>query len=125
MRSQRRGPKSRKAASRHRLQALVWSSACWGEHPDGLRTNTVAATATGNWTIHRWGWQFSGTQGLDEAYVPFFGVFGAAWGRRHGRALERQSPWDALAGGECGNRGIRRRERRAAGRGAAVGSHSA
>jgi hypothetical protein len=33
---------------------------------------------TGSWTIHRWGWQFSGTQGLDEAYVPFFGAFGAA-----------------------------------------------
>jgi hypothetical protein len=25
------------------------------------------------------GWQFSGSQPLDEAYVPFFGAFGAAW----------------------------------------------
>jgi hypothetical protein len=31
------------------------------------------------WTIYRWGWQFTGSEGLDEAYVPFFGAFGAAW----------------------------------------------
>jgi hypothetical protein len=24
-------------------------------------------------------WQFTGSEGLDEAYVPFFGAFGAAW----------------------------------------------
>jgi hypothetical protein len=42
---------------------------------DELRTNT---TATGSWTIYRWGWQLSGTPGLDEAYVPLFGAFGAA-----------------------------------------------
>ena len=47
---------------------------------DGLRTNTFAMTATGGWSIYRWDWQFSGSQALDEAYVPFFfGVFGAAW----------------------------------------------
>jgi hypothetical protein len=46
---------------------------------DGLRTNTVAVTATGSWTIYRWGWQFTGREGLDEAYVPFFGAFGAPW----------------------------------------------
>jgi hypothetical protein len=46
---------------------------------DGLRTNTVAMTATGGWSIYRWDWQFSGSQALDEAYVPFFGAFGAAW----------------------------------------------
>jgi hypothetical protein len=34
---------------------------------DGLRTNTVAITAAGGWTIYKWGWQFSGTQDLDEA----------------------------------------------------------
>jgi hypothetical protein len=45
----------------------------------GLRTSTVAATATGSWSIYKWGWQFSGTQGLDEAYVHFLGAFGAAW----------------------------------------------
>jgi hypothetical protein len=39
---------------------------------DGLRTNTVAVTATGGWII------FSGSQALDEAYMPFFGAFGAA-----------------------------------------------
>ena len=43
---------------------------------DDVRTNT---TVTGSWTIYRWGWQLSGTQGLDEAYVPFFGAFGTAW----------------------------------------------
>jgi hypothetical protein len=42
---------------------------------DDVRTNT---TVTGSWTIYRWGWQLSGTQGLDEAYVPLFGAFGAA-----------------------------------------------
>ena len=45
----------------------------------GLRTNTVAVTASGSWSIYRWGWQFSGSQVLDEAYVPFLGAFGAAW----------------------------------------------
>ena len=24
-------------------------------------------------------WQFTGREGLDEVYVPFFGAFGAAW----------------------------------------------
>jgi hypothetical protein len=32
-----------------------------------------------HWTVCRWGWQFSGTQEVDEAYVPFFGAFGADW----------------------------------------------
>jgi hypothetical protein len=36
-------------------------------------------TATGSWSIYKWGWQFSGSQALDEAYVPLFGAFGAAW----------------------------------------------
>jgi hypothetical protein len=44
-----------------------------------MRTNTVAVTATGSWSIYKGGWQFSGSQALDEAYVPFFGAFGAAW----------------------------------------------
>ena len=26
------------------------------------------------------GWQFFSSEALDEAYVPFFGAFGAAWG---------------------------------------------
>jgi hypothetical protein len=42
-------------------------------------TNTTATNATGGWTMYRWGWQFTGSEGLDEAYVPFFGAFGAAW----------------------------------------------
>jgi hypothetical protein len=33
----------------------------------------------GSWTICRWGWQFTGGEALDEAYVPLFGAFGAAW----------------------------------------------
>ena len=36
-------------------------------------------TATGSWTIYRWGWRFSGSDRHDEAYVPFFGASGAAW----------------------------------------------
>jgi hypothetical protein len=36
-------------------------------------------TAGGGSIICRSGWQFSGSEGLDEAYVPFFGAFGTAW----------------------------------------------
>jgi hypothetical protein len=36
-------------------------------------------TATGSWTIHHRAWQFSGSQALDEAYVPLFAAFGAVW----------------------------------------------
>jgi hypothetical protein len=43
-----------------------------------MRTNTVAVTATGSWSIYKWGWQFSSSEALDEAYVPFFGAFRAA-----------------------------------------------
>ena len=49
------------------------------QYLDGLRTNTTAVTATGGWSIYKWGWQFFGSQALDEAYVPLFGAFGAAW----------------------------------------------
>jgi hypothetical protein len=48
------------------------------EAPDGLCANAVAVVATGSWTISRWG-QFTGSEALDKAYVPFFGAFGAAW----------------------------------------------
>jgi hypothetical protein len=44
-----------------------------------VRTNTVAVTTTGSWSIYKWRWQCSGSQVLDEAYVLFFGAFGAAW----------------------------------------------
>jgi hypothetical protein len=46
--------------------------------------NTVAATATGSFSIYRWGWQFFTSEALDEADVPFFGAFGAA---------SRTTPW--------------------------------
>ena len=36
-------------------------------------------TATGSWPLYRFGYQFTGSEALDEAYVPFFGAFGAAW----------------------------------------------
>ena len=52
----------------------VWTGREVRHYLDGLRTNTTAVTATGS--IERWGWQFSGSEALDEAYVPFFG---AAW----------------------------------------------
>jgi len=76
---------------------------------DGLGANTVVVTSTGDWTVYRRAWQFSGAQGLDEAYVPFFGAFGTP-GRRHGRALERRSARDALAGDGCGVRDVWWRE---------------
>jgi hypothetical protein len=44
------------------------------QYVDGLRTNTTAVTTTGSW-----GWQFFTIEVLDQAYVPFFGTFGAAW----------------------------------------------
>ena len=62
----------------HRL-VRVWDRQQVRQYVDGLRTNTVAVTAIGGWTIYRWGWQFTGSEGLDEAYVPFFGTFGVAW----------------------------------------------
>jgi hypothetical protein len=53
---------------------------------DGLRGNTVAVTAIGGWSIYRWGWQFFSSEALDEAHVPSFGAFGAAW----------DEPWSPL-----------------------------
>jgi hypothetical protein len=57
----------------------VWNGQQVRQYVDGLRTSTTATTATGSWTIYRWGWQFTGSEGLDEAYLPFFGAFGTAW----------------------------------------------
>ena len=57
----------------------MWDGQQVRQYVDGLRTNTTATAATGSWTIYRWGWQFTGSEGLDEANVPFFGAFGAAW----------------------------------------------
>jgi hypothetical protein len=36
-------------------------------------------TATGSWPLYRFGYQFTGAEALDEAYVPFLGAFGVAW----------------------------------------------
>jgi hypothetical protein len=47
------------------------------QYVDGLRTNTTAVAAAGSWTIHKWGWQLTSSQALDEACV--LGAFGAAW----------------------------------------------
>lgn len=55
-----------------------WDGQQVRQYIDGLRTNTTAVTAAGSWTIYRWGWQFTGSQKLDEAYVPFLGAFAAA-----------------------------------------------
>ena len=43
--------------------------ACGGQEVRqvGLRTNATATTATGSWIIYRWAWQFTGSEGLDEA----------------------------------------------------------
>jgi hypothetical protein len=56
----------------------VWDGQQVRQYVDGLRTNTTATSATGSWTIYRWGWQFTGSEGLDEAYVPLFGAFDTA-----------------------------------------------
>jgi len=47
----------------------VWNGQQVRQYIDGLRTNTTATSATGGWTIYRWGWQFSGSKALDQAYV--------------------------------------------------------
>ena len=39
----------------------------------------MPVTAAGRWSIYKWGWQCFSSKALDEAYVPFFGAFGAAW----------------------------------------------
>lgn len=57
----------------------AWDGREVRQYVDGVRTDTTPVTATGSWTIHRWGWQFTSSQSLDEAYVPFFGAFGAPW----------------------------------------------
>ena len=59
--------------------ARVWDGQEVRQYVDGLRTNTTAVTATGSWPLYRFGYQFTGSEALDEAYVPFFGAFGAAW----------------------------------------------
>jgi hypothetical protein len=48
----------------------VWDGQQVRQYVDGLRTNTVAVTATGIWSIYKWGWQFFSSEALDEAYVP-------------------------------------------------------
>jgi hypothetical protein len=53
------------------------------QYLDGLRTNTVAVTATVSWTIYKWGWQLSGIQALDEATY---------------RSSARSAPWDDAMG---------------------------
>jgi hypothetical protein len=54
------------------------------------------------WTIPRWGWQFSTSQALDEAYVPFFGAFGTAWDDAMVARWSANPFWHALAGDGCG-----------------------
>jgi hypothetical protein len=57
----------------------IWDGQQVRQYVDGLRTNTIAMTATGSWSLYRFGYQFTGAEALDEAYVPFFGAFGAVW----------------------------------------------
>jgi hypothetical protein len=42
---------------RHTL-VRVWDGQQLRQYVDGLRTDTVAVTATGSWSIYKWGWQF-------------------------------------------------------------------
>ena len=51
----------------------------WRSPGASTGTNTTAVTATGTWPLYRFGYQFTVSEALDEAYVPFFGAFGAAW----------------------------------------------
>jgi hypothetical protein len=44
--------------------------------PDGQRRHHLlfATSMTRSWSVYKGGWQFSGSQALEEAYVPFFGT---------------------------------------------------
>jgi hypothetical protein len=57
----------------------AWDGREVRQYVEGLRTNTTAVTATGGWPLYRFGYQFTASEALDEAYVPFFGAFGTAW----------------------------------------------
>ena len=85
MRSPWQGPKSRKAACRHRSPAPVRSCASWGEEE---RSGKPAVLRS---------------QALDEASVPFFGAFGTAWDEAMVAPLECQPARDAVAGEGCRN----------------------
>jgi hypothetical protein len=47
----------------------------------GARLGRAAGAAVRRWPAHQHGrrWQFTGSERLDEAYVPFFGAFGSTW----------------------------------------------
>jgi hypothetical protein len=57
----------------------VWDGREVLQYVDGVRVTTTAVTATGSWTIYRFGWQIYGYEALDQADIPFFGAFGTAW----------------------------------------------
>ena len=87
--------------------ARVWDGQEVRQYVDGLRTNTIAVTATGSWPLYRFGYQFTGSEALDEAYVPFFG------------ASPGTTPWSPagapIPSACCGRRWTRRLRRREAG----------
>jgi hypothetical protein len=72
-----RDPQSCRCLPRRRQGSLGRTAGAavhrWSAH------HTVAVTAANSWTIYRWGWQFTGSEALDEAYMPFVGAFRAAW----------------------------------------------
>ena len=103
--------------------ARVWDGREVRQYVDGLRTNTTAVTATGSWPLYRFGYQFTGSEALDEAYVPFFGAFGAAWDDAMVARWSANPARHAVAGDGCGVRGGGRWWRGPAGRGAAAGGH--
>jgi hypothetical protein len=71
--------------------------------PNGQRRHHLlfAISMTGSWTIYTWGWQFPGSEALDEARLPFVCVFGAAWDD----AIVAR--WSANSSGCCGRRYMR------------------
>jgi len=53
---------------------------------DGPRTNTIAVTATGSWSIYSLGGQLDSDQGLTRPYVPYFGADISCLKRAYGLA---------------------------------------
>ena len=49
------------------------------QYVDACVPTQLRVTATGSWSIYKWGWQFFSSEALDQANVPFFGAFGAPW----------------------------------------------
>ena len=66
------------AAQQHR-KPPDWPPASRGDHHRRLAHAGPRLGRAAGGSTWKGDWQFSGSQGLDQAYVKYFGAFGAAW----------------------------------------------